>query len=652
MTIPFAQPLWLLAGIVICILAAAFIRFHMGRRQQSLSRFASPHLLPALTSNVSGSQRRIKNILFLLALALLFTALARPQYGNRWVEVKQKGIDILIGVDVSKSMLVRDITPNRLERAKLAIRDFVNKLEGDRVGLLPFAGTAFLMCPLTTDHEAFLSSLEAMDVNTIPKGGTNIGGAITKAMATLSNEANHKLFVLITDGEDLSAEAVDAAREAKKNNMIVYTIGVGTPEGELIPSQTTKGGQFVKNADGQFVTSKLDEQTLLTIAEITNGLYAPLGSMGEGLETVYQKKLALVPREEHGQRKRKIPIERFPWAIAPAVILLTIDFLLTGRKKQWSLGGSFMATVSRRRKKQSLSAVLLLFALLFSAHARAADGEKFYQEGKYGQAVEVYKKSLKKDPDNPVLHYNLGAASYKNQNYEQAAKEFSTSLQLTDDLSLQSRNYFNLGNSQFLLGKKYEQTDPDKTKELWEQAKKSYEANLALNKQDKEAAPNRKNQNIVTEELKKLKRKQKQEKENKQNSQKPQNKEQNQKSGENKHKGQKDQKKQKKQKEQKNQQSSAQNTQKKTPQENKTDKNSANPRKTPQSKDDKKQSRPPQPGQKNNDQQMSQQDKLRRKAGKMTSQEAKNLLNSLKSEQGELNFIPQGSADNDNFKDW
>ena len=174
----FAEPFWLLIGFVVCVTVVLFLFVNTRRRKKELKKFAAPKLLSGLTGNVSRSRRRIKTILFVLGLASLFLALARPQYGERWIEVRRKGIDILIGVDVSKSMLVQDIKPSRLERAKLAIRDFVNKLEGDRVGLLPFAGTAFLLCPLTTDYDAFTASLDTLNVNSIPKGGTDIGAEI------------------------------------------------------------------------------------------------------------------------------------------------------------------------------------------------------------------------------------------------------------------------------------------------------------------------------------------------------------------------------------------------------------------------------------------------------------------------------------------
>ena len=488
----FAAPLWLLTACIVCPAALLFIVLNRRQRKKELAEFAAPKLLTGLTGNVSGSRRQVKNILFLLGTAFLFLALARPQYGERWIEVRRKGIDILIGMDVSKSMLVQDIKPSRLERAKLAVRDFAAKLEGDRVGLLPFAGTAFLLCPLTTDYEAFTASLDTLDVNSIPKGGTDIGIAVRQGGEVLSNETNHKILILVTDGEDLHEDALKAAQEAKEQNMTVYTIGVGTPEGELIPADEGRAGRFMKDAQGNFVTSKLDEQTLTALAETTGGLYVPLGSTGQGFDTIYARKLALVPKEEHGQRRRKIPIERFPWPLGIAVILLSMDFLLTGRRRDRSLRLPFVKTAGRRKKRAVRAGALLLVGILLGitqSQARASEGEKLFQVGDYAGAEAYYRKALAEAEGDPALSFNLGGSLYRQQKYEQAAAAFTQAL-LTDDLSLQARTYYNRGNSQFFLGASAGAQDKEQALQQWTAAVKSFEAALKLEPEDKAAAHN------------------------------------------------------------------------------------------------------------------------------------------------------------------
>ena len=201
--ITFGAPLWFPVGGTVIVLLI-FLYKKMGlRRQRELQKFAAAHLLGKLCGNVSAKRRLLKRSLLLAAIACCFIALARPQYGSRWIDVKRKGIDILFAVDTSKSMLAEDVRPNRLKRAKFAIMDFINQLEGDRVGLMPFSGSAFLMCPMTIDYSAFEGSLGAIDTTIIPRGGTDLAVAISEAESILSNEANHKILVLITDGENL-----------------------------------------------------------------------------------------------------------------------------------------------------------------------------------------------------------------------------------------------------------------------------------------------------------------------------------------------------------------------------------------------------------------------------------------------------------------
>jgi Ca-activated chloride channel family protein len=661
----FAQPLWLVAGTITCLAATLFILLNIVRRKKELQQFASPHLLAGLTRNVSMPRRRMKNILLVLGLVCLFVALARPQLGNRWVEVKRKGIDILIGVDVSKSMLARDINPNRLERAKLAIRDFVVRLEGDRIGLLPFAGTSFLMCPLTTDYDAFNASLDALDVNTIPKGGTDIGAAIREADNILTNEANHKIFVLVTDGEDLSENGLKAAEEAKAQKMIVYTIGVGTPKGELVPQPGDASGKFIKDRDGNFITSRLDEKTLAKIADATDGLYVPLGNMGQGFDIIYRQKLAIVPKEVHGERKRKVPIERFPWPLGAAILLLSADFLITGRKSKWALRLPFVKTAGRRQQQQTAVLTLLLLSMAWSPAGQASEGEELFNNGNYEQSIQYYLEQLKKKPDDPTLHYNLGGALYRNKKYKEAASEFNNGLK-TEDLSLQAKNYYNRGNAQFFLGAGTEKTDPGQTIKLWQQSLKSYQAALALQPEDEEAAHNRKVVEKKLEQLKKQEQKKKdKQKEKKNNKEKKENKDNKDNKG---NKGNKSQQQDKQKQPQdssrkKQQQKKGDNSKKQA--EKQGDENN---RKTTGSKEQKdqqqvqkqdttgntagqQQSNKDKSGQQGRE--MSKQDMARKLEGKMTREEAKNLLESLKGEQSELNFIPQGSGSADNEgRDW
>ncbi len=681
----FAQPFWLLIGLITCLAVLLLTFFATRRRKNELEKFVAPKLLAGLTSNVSRSRRRGKNILFVLAIAFLFLALARPQYGERWIEVRRKGIDILIGVDVSKSMLAQDIKPSRLGRAKLAIRDFVAQLEGDRVGLFPFAGTAFLMCPLTTDYEAFNASLTTLDAGSIPKGGTDIGLAIRQGGEVLSNEAHHKIFVLVTDGEDLSEAALQAAEEAKEQNMTVYTIGVGTPEGELIPKPGGQAGQFVKDKQGNFITSKLDEQTLTILAETTGGLYSPLGSTGQGFDTIYEQKLSLVPEEEHEQRRRKVPIERFFWPLGAALLLLTLDFLITGRRTGRSLDLPFIKTAGRRRKRVGVTALIITLGALSSlilSQARASEGEELFKAGDYAGAEAYYQHSLEKDANNPALYFNLGGSLYRQQKYEQAVTAFTQALS-SDDLFLQAQSYYNRGNSQFFLGAASEAEDQEQALKQWNEAKKSFEAALKLNPEDKAAAHNLE---MVTKKLEQLKeevRKSGKQCDNPQEGEggdqkKDQKKDQEKKSLDEQGEQSKDQQSSEQEEKQEGQgeegdkgqedQSGSAEEQKSDPQEQEQGEDQEQKERKKAVPEPEKEEEAPtaediqqaaaaqeeEQGEKEGaQQQMSAEDMERRMMGKMTEQEAKNLLNSLKGEQGELNFIPQGGHNNESVdKDW
>ncbi len=486
--ISFAHPLWILAGIIVSLLLWFLWSYFEAKRKVQLQLFVAAPLLKNLTANVSSGRRLVKKILLLGAVFCCFTALARPQYGYRWVNVKHKGIDILFALDTSKSMLVEDIRPNRLERSKLAIMDFVSQLGGDRVGLMPFAGSSYLICPLTADYFAFEQSLAAIDTAIIPTGGTDLGQAIDSAEKTLSNEANHKILVLITDGENLQGDALAAAAQAAKQNMSIYTVGVGTGEGELIPDKTNGG--FIKDSSGSYVKSRLDEQGLTALSEATDGFYVPLGNQGQGLETIYQQKLALIPKTELAERRKKVPVDRFEWPLAAAIILISLEFVLTGRKTRHNFP-RLVSQLSKRKSKTagSLLPILVCFFLASGTPAKGSKGESAYETGNFLEASEYYQSLLEKEPDNPQLLFNSGAVAYKNNLLEEAADNFKKTL-VTDDITLQEKTYYNLGNVHYRKGEEALNSDQKATIKQWEQSLKSYQGALALNPENNNAQYN------------------------------------------------------------------------------------------------------------------------------------------------------------------
>ena len=211
----FAQPIWLLAGLIACAALIWRYRRFDARQRTELKKFASESLIAQLTTSVSPARRQLKRALVVAGVACLALALARPLVGFRWDEAKRKGLNLLFAVDTSRSMLAQDVKPDRLTRAKMAVEDLLAKMDGDRVGLIAFAGNAFLQCPLTLDYDAFRQSLDVLDTKIIPRGGTDIASAIHEAEAALEGKGNNeRILVLLTDGEDLEGSALEAARAA------------------------------------------------------------------------------------------------------------------------------------------------------------------------------------------------------------------------------------------------------------------------------------------------------------------------------------------------------------------------------------------------------------------------------------------------------
>ena len=533
----FAEPLWLVIGLAACaLLVWTWLRYDR-RQRAALCVFASSHLHAALTSSFSIARRNWKRGLFLASVALMFVALARPQAGYRWEETKRRGIEILFAVDTSKSMLTPDVKPDRLTRAKLAVDDFVNRLDGDGVGLIAFAGTAFLQCPITLDYNAFNESLAALDTNTIARGGTDISNAIREAQASLQDRpSTDKILILLTDGEDLEGNDVETAKAAAQAGLKIYTVGVGTANGDLIPLPAESGGGFVKDDAGQYVKSHLDEKTLQAIAEATGGIYAPLGAQGKGLDTIYQKALAPLKKHDLASRSQRVYIERYQWFLAPALLLL-LGSLLIGTRRNVERARRTepvpvpMLTSRRRSRVPQAIAVLLVAALLMSiqAHASISEAQAAYQKGDYTTAAKAFEAAAQTHAQKDTLQFDAGTAAYKAGKFAQATEDFQKSLEVTHasdpkQLAAQEDAYYNLGNTLYRTGQKSEKANVQQTIQTWEQSVKSYDAALQLRSNDADSKFNR---DLVQKKLDALK-KQQQKQDQQQQSQSQQKKDQQQ----------------------------------------------------------------------------------------------------------------------------
>lgn len=305
-------------------------------RRKTLEAFAQKELLPELMSSFDERKKYLKLFLLNLAVLLIFFALMRPQWGFHWQEIKHQGLDILIAIDTSKSMLAQDVKPNRLERAKLAVKDFLKNIKGDRIGLIAFSGEAFLQSPLTVDYNGFLLSLESLSVDIIPKGGTSLSGPIREALKSYDGGMKkHKVLILITDGEDHKGDSLLAAEEAKKEGIKIFCIGIGTPEGELISITDEKGNKkFLKDRKGNFVKTRLDETSLLKIALTTGGSYVRASGAKFGLNLIYEQRLAKMEKRDFKSKMVKQYEERFQIFLACAILLLLIEPFVNERKKR------------------------------------------------------------------------------------------------------------------------------------------------------------------------------------------------------------------------------------------------------------------------------------------------------------------------------
>ncbi len=329
----FAAPAWLTLAVLAPLALALLCIYSARARRKQLSLIAEPALQSRLLLSHSRVRRTFKNILLAMTLAAIGLALARPQWGQRIHTADFEGEDAMIVLDSSKSMLATDIRPNRLERAKLAILEFVQSRPGGRVGLVAFAGQAFVQCPLTFDYDAFRECLLAVDERTIPVQGTDIARGLDEASKAMEKDSRRKLIVLVTDGEDLEHAGIQKARELAEAGVVVHTIGVGSGEGGMLQFIGERGmPEIVRDAQGHPVTSRLDENTLRAVATATGGEYHLLGSMGQGLRELREAMQSGKTRSGHAPSEIA-GIDRFYWFVAAALALVMAESLIGTRRR-------------------------------------------------------------------------------------------------------------------------------------------------------------------------------------------------------------------------------------------------------------------------------------------------------------------------------
>lgn len=325
--------LWALLIVPILIVVYFYLR---SWRKQSLKNLSENHLLRSIIPLRSSGKFGIKYFTYLLALALLIIGMANPQIGSKLQEVKRKGVDVMVALDLSNSMLAEDIKPNRLESAKRAISKFIEKLRNDRIGLVVFGGQAYTQLPITTDFAAAKLFLSTINTQMIPTQGTAIGAAIEQCLTAFNFESpTSKVIVVITDGENHEDDAASIAADAAEKDVVVHTIGMGSTNGAPIPvySGNNQIG-FRKDTQGNTVVTKLNEEMLKEIASAGNGIYVRASSSVSGLEYVLEE-IDSMEKTEFGTKVYTDYEDRYQYFIGAAILLLVFEFFLSERKNKW-----------------------------------------------------------------------------------------------------------------------------------------------------------------------------------------------------------------------------------------------------------------------------------------------------------------------------
>jgi Ca-activated chloride channel family protein len=659
----FGAPHWLWALLVLPLIAGLFLWSH--RRAQALvAKIVAVRLREQLSGSVSPLRRILRASLLIASLALAIVALAQPRYGFIEKETKQKGRDVIVAIDTSRSMLATDMAPTRLARAKLFTQDLVRLLQGDRIGLVAFAGSAFLQAPLTLDYNAVTNALDELDTTVIPKGGTNIAAAITAAREAFGKaEGQTRALIILTDGEELGADGIAAAKQAVGEGIRIFTVGIGSPEGSLIPIRLDDGRQdFVRDSAGKPVTSKLDDSRLKEIALATGGFFTLIGP--DAAREIFQKGIEPMELSETGVFSARQPIERYQWPLAAATACLALS-LLPG---------------DRRRRSVAMMALFLSFAPC--AHAQSGLDE--YKNGDFEKAETAFQEELKKQPSSKALQFNSGAAAYKTGDFEKAIAHFTDAL-LAEDQKLRKDASYNLANSLVRKGEAAKENEAKKTN--WKNALEHYEETLRLNPDNKLASQNRDITKKLLEDLEKQEQQQKQQdqknqdqkdqKDQKKDKQDQQDKQQDQKDQQKQHQQKNDKKDSKNeenkeqqkqdQKDQKDDQQKQDEQKKDSKQKDQSDKsdqsNQPNQPPTPapsptpgekkegelKSANEQQQPQPtPQPGQQPQPVNAAEEEK----EGQISPSQARALLNSLRGEEEKVNLIEQQQSSQDVLRDW
>jgi len=327
---------YLYALLLIPFFSILFI-LYLGWKKKVINRFGDWHVVSLLMPLLSFKKLVLKFVLLMFAYAFLIVGLANPQIGSKLEKVQRKGADLVIALDVSNSMLSQDIRPDRLTRAVQGISKLIDRLEGDRLGIVVFAGKAYVQLPITTDYSAAKMFLSTISTQTVPTQGTAIGDAIELSMQSFGEDERSKAIIIITDGENHEGNLMEAAQEASEKGIKIFTIGMGSPEGSPIPLFDTYGRQtgYKTDRQGQVIISKLDETTLQQLASTGNGIYVRASTGQDGLSKILDEINALEKQEIETKMFSEYE-GRFQYFLALSLLFLVLEFLIPEKKSKWT----------------------------------------------------------------------------------------------------------------------------------------------------------------------------------------------------------------------------------------------------------------------------------------------------------------------------
>lgn len=455
----WAHPHWFNGLWLIPVLLLIFF-WGERKRERDLSRFISASLWGKLVT-VDPARRKFKKILMTAVVLLLIFALARPQKRGELVKVERQGVDLMIALDTSASMLAQDYKPNRFAKAKREIISLLRYLKGDRVGVVVFSGVSFLQCPLTLDYRAARLFAEAMEINMLPRPGTAVGDAVRTAIRGLDDRGpQKKVILLITDGEDHESRPLEAAEQAQALGIKIYCIGIGSTEGEPIPVLDSKGKVtgYKKDEEGKVILSRVGEQALQEIALKTGGAYFRATAGELELERIYKEIEGLEKGKFEEDYVTKYE-DRFFYLLWLAFLLLCAEMVIGERRRSENIVGvTPRGYPSQSGQAQRPAPTLpLLFLAMFSClliawkppvEHRNTRGNKLYQQQNYEEALKVYQDAQADAPQKPELNYNVGNAQYQQKQYDQSKESYQQSLTAADE-KLRANIYYNLASAEF-----------------------------------------------------------------------------------------------------------------------------------------------------------------------------------------------------------